>query len=610
MCDEMKRKDKIYKMIDNHNIISFDVFDTLICRDVNNYKDVFDLIEKKLIKEYGQIFVGFARKRIDAEKKARELVHREVTLDEIYENLDYSNKQCIKAIEQETEISITIPNMTIIPIYNYCVINKKTIIITSDMYLDESVIEKILKKNGFDNYSKIFVSSRYGAQKRNGKLFKKLVDEMNVNPKEILHIGDNYRSDVLFAKLNGIKGKGFKNKSEASYICSENKLYNFINNRIKKIDDVYEKIGYEVYGMLIVGFLDWCYSEINKKNIQKVFFAARDGYVLKKAFEILYPNYKSTYFKVSRRAVQVPTINFNNCGFDFFLKISSFDAISNSTSIYKRIGLEKFPLSTKDVYQSQLREFFEKDLFVTKNKNLIFSNAAEERIAMLQYLNEIDFNEKVAFIDVGWKCSTQNALSCFTDTDILGLYLGIHPKAKNEVCGKGYLFDREYSDYFYSVMGGMSIIEAFFTSPEKSLKKYKLGGYDKKVYFEYDTGEKLDINSNVFKMQKGAMEFVSDYGKSILHNLNVIDKDEAFSTLKSIIDNPKKEYIDVFGNILMENEGRVSPILKNSKTKGLKENIKGYGNSGWKIGYIKRMLKLPLFYKEIFKITYNCYKKK
>lgn len=69
MCDEMKRKDKIYKMIDNHNIISFDVFDTLICRDVNNYKDVFNLIEKKLIKEYGQIFVGFARKRIDAEKK-------------------------------------------------------------------------------------------------------------------------------------------------------------------------------------------------------------------------------------------------------------------------------------------------------------------------------------------------------------------------------------------------------------------------------------------------------------------------------------------------------------------------------------------------------------
>lgn len=92
---------------------------------------------------------------------------------------------------------------------------------------------------------------------------------------------------------------------------------------------------------------------------------------------------------------------------------------------------------------------------------------------MLKYLKNINFNGSVAFIDVGWKCSTQNALSHFGNVDIWGLYLGIHPHAKEDVHGKGYLFDKEYSNYFYTVMGGMSLLEAFFTAPEKSLKNMK-----------------------------------------------------------------------------------------------------------------------------------------
>lgn len=136
-------KTKIYELIDKHKIISFDVFDTLICRDVNNYKIVFEVIEKKLIKKYGDLFVGFAEKRIDAERKTRELINREVTLDEIYANLNYTNNDIIKKIEEETEIGLTSPNPVIIPIYNYCVKNNKTVVVTSDMYLSEDIIRRI-----------------------------------------------------------------------------------------------------------------------------------------------------------------------------------------------------------------------------------------------------------------------------------------------------------------------------------------------------------------------------------------------------------------------------------------------------------------------------------
>lgn len=87
-------KTKIYELIDKHKIISFDVFDTLICRDVNNYKIVFEVIEKKLIKKYGDLFVGFAEKRIDAERKTRELINREVEKLDRHCLLSYLQMYC------------------------------------------------------------------------------------------------------------------------------------------------------------------------------------------------------------------------------------------------------------------------------------------------------------------------------------------------------------------------------------------------------------------------------------------------------------------------------------------------------------------------------------
>ena len=131
---------------------------------------------------------------------------------------------------------------------------------------------------------------------------------------------------------------------------------------------------------------------------------------------------------------------------------------------------------------------------------------------MLKYLKNINFNGSVAFIDVGWKCSTQNALSHFGNVDIWGLYLGIHPHAKEDVHGKGYLFDKEYSNYFYTVMGGMSLLEAFFTAPEKSLKKYEMNDSDDDVCFEYEIGDSKDniVIGNVgrFSAQKNHRYFL------------------------------------------------------------------------------------------------------
>lgn len=110
---------------------------------------------------------------------------------------------------------------------------------------------------------------------------------------------------------------------------------------------------------------------------------------------------------------------------------------------------------------------------------------------------------------------------------------------------------------------------------------------DDDVCFEYEIGDSIDTDSVIFKMHKGAIKFVNDYCNSLLQSIDFIDFDEAFTSLKSIIDIPTKENLDVFGAFPMENEGKISPIIPRNALKGIKEKVKGYGKSGWKIGYLK-----------------------
>ena len=98
---------KIKNKILNYDVISFDIFDTVIKRDIKNPSDIFDLIEKKYnIKDFKKI-------RILAEKNARiNSKDEEISIDDIYKNMDYSKEETkkIKAIEIQIEKDVCTRN--------------------------------------------------------------------------------------------------------------------------------------------------------------------------------------------------------------------------------------------------------------------------------------------------------------------------------------------------------------------------------------------------------------------------------------------------------------------------------------------------------------------
>ena len=72
----------------NKKIISFDIYDTLIKRNVPNPTDVFELVEHEY-KKIHSVDLRFKELRIEAEKKVRkENIGYEITFDAIYETFN------------------------------------------------------------------------------------------------------------------------------------------------------------------------------------------------------------------------------------------------------------------------------------------------------------------------------------------------------------------------------------------------------------------------------------------------------------------------------------------------------------------------------------------
>ena len=148
-------KNKFIKKILKYDVISFDIFDTLITRKIYDPDDLFKLMGKKLEIE------DFLEKRKKAEQKARQELKKDVNLDEIYnyyQKLYSKKKQKIQKLEEDLELDFCIPRKDMLEVFKELIENDKYIILTSDMYLKKDTITKMLKKCGFSGYIYFYVS--------------------------------------------------------------------------------------------------------------------------------------------------------------------------------------------------------------------------------------------------------------------------------------------------------------------------------------------------------------------------------------------------------------------------------------------------------------------
>ena len=604
------------KIIDQYDYISFDIFDTLILRNVAIPSDVFYLVENKEKQSLSTI-PNFHDKRIEAEQLARKKKgFKEITLNDIYDILsnEFAKEICerYKLSEIEFEKLITCKKEPIYELYKYCLDAHKHIFIISDMYLPLEIITSILVNNQITGYEKIYLSSEMGMTKHTGTLYKHVLTENDIKASQILHIGDNKNSDILQARKKGIKTLYFPRTSyDINGELSERTLSAFCKNSNNT------SFGYQYFGGLLYGYVNWLNKELNTCDYDKVLFFSREGYFIKQAYDLVknVDAVEGIYFYASRRALQVPTFHIDvkyldimNSMFlprefnvDWLIKHWGLNSQNYSQTLTK-LGISlDYSCSKFDVlHDEKIIELYE------HLKNDIIENSQKEYFAFLNYLEKNKVHGSIAMVDIGWFGNMQKAFETIIKKsgyplNITGYYLGYNTGSNNYKIQdmNGYVHDpsKKSADFLIDLYVETAI-ELFFMAPHGTVQKYTSDGA-KIGYSEYDGTETKKI---INLIQNDALQFVKDFyliGK-YLENIPAQYTRKFFHVFKCPTINQAKfvgqlKVLDTRWIALAEPQSIFYYFVHPSTLKT------DFLRSSWKIGLLKRLLKIPMPYFNILK---------
>ena len=189
-----------------YDVISFDIFDTLIFRPFSEPTDLFFFLGEKTG------ILDFKRLRMQAEADARaqkykEEKHYEITLSDIWSRLENEigvTKEQGMQMEQALEMEFCYANPFMQQVFTQLREHGKRIVITSDMYLSKAFLSELLQKNGYGGYEELYVSCEYEKSKAEGSLYE-VVKRAYPDTDSMIHVGDNPVSDVKNAKKHGFE---------------------------------------------------------------------------------------------------------------------------------------------------------------------------------------------------------------------------------------------------------------------------------------------------------------------------------------------------------------------------------------------------------------------
>lgn len=603
----------IIQKIAPYSYVSFDIFDTLLKRDVAHPTDVFKLIGKHFDD------AEFFHKRIDSESMLRkECGKEEITLDEIYAKLG-EEYQPYKEQELNLERSLLHRNLAIYPIYQYCRENGKKIIITSDMYLPEKFLKEILHHCGID-FDFCFISSACDAQKVTGNLFKKMLAAVKIKAQDVVHIGDSVRGDYLGARKVGIKGILIPKVINRTHWIDlkakgQNTTFNvFINNHLDVQQNIYQQFGYECFGPVLYGFVKWLHELVGNK---KIFFFARDGYMVKKVYDALYPAQSTDYIYLSRRSLSVPLLWKHNAWEEFskYITVTRFFTLR---TLLERLGLEpeKYEQEAKRHHLSLETGLRESDFLQNTNlKSLylqiqhdIITNSKQEFESLIAYFKQKQFQGNIAVMDIGWNGSMQRYLVELMNLagvhiSMNGYYFGMRNQL-NHTQVHGYLYEPSHMQLepAFSFMQGL--FESFFLSEEGSTQRYKLCDQIGKPVLYQPEYQESDAEYKAFQaVQQGALAFCEDYGASVSSHLKEYSAEIYSHNLLRFGICPKLADVALFGDFRFYDTNVVRLAKPDSLITYIshpKRFIRDFSYAVWKAGFMKRCFKIKAPYMKFY----------
>ncbi|MBF0556826.1 MAG: HAD-IA family hydrolase, partial [Nitrospirae bacterium] len=471
-------------LIGSVDIVSFDVFDTLLEREIEPPEKVKEAAARALsqylhetsgiryssheVYSLRNLIETKLRQKSGAEGKDTECsftaIADEMAREISGEKNESLSRQIIK-FDLDIEKDVIYVKEGLREILQWLKSLNKRVIAISNMYLDREHFEEIFREKAIDGYfDDIYVSSENGLGKHSGKLFDYVLSKERVAPERMLHIGDHIEADYRIALRMGIKAIRLY---DVSHLKKKNILLNYnalasknpywrgryVLQLIRPVrskaggGDFYYNYGYSFLGPIYAAFVYGAIGEIKRHEIKKAFFISREGELFLDIYNIFAPallTAKETptadYVYLTRKSTALASLR-GGLPLDKALLGLCNPAQKGIYSI-----LNVFGLYHKDIAALLGKHGFKHieepiwnyndsritDLIADKDfQTLVRKYAEGDKNKLERYLKQLHFfgSGKTAFVDIGWSASIQKFLQ---DTflprkdypHVYGLYFG------------------------------------------------------------------------------------------------------------------------------------------------------------------------------------------
>lgn len=631
------------------DIVSFDIFDTALTRIGHECPvDVFAEVENILVQIYGEGAEGFAVAREQAEWNARTKCHlhrnaEDISFSDIYEELDRLMPQlddCQIASEWELEIE----RRTLKAVPDILEITKRleevgsAYAFVSDMYLSPTFLSEVLTENNYSGWSKLFVSSEVGSTKSTGSIWDAILPELGEN---VLHIGDSESSDVAMPLRRGVQTLGYYRsvsprrtvKRFGPSLVSGSRLRRQKGlsargcsgaTELSQSTQVQWKNLGQTFGVLVLGhFVQWLEQQIQNYKIDRLYFCARDGFLIKKAWEASGLSkqtcVKTSYLSVSRMALNLPAGLLASTPTRLDPQLIEFlCTASKNTLVFdalKRSGLSEYPevvreakrifgkMSTATLSSENIDSF---EGLIRRHSAKVFEALEPAVDHCINYLRQEGLYEegRCAIVDMGWHGTLQRSLrSLLSSTgaraELIGFYYGLWPAASGNRYKTGPMESCFASEFLpleeqAEVWLGVPFLEELHSPAHGSVLQYNTDseGIVTPV-FQKSPSEEDQHKRCTSWFQDGVVEGLHQLfskERSFPLSPSEISRDAALSAMDALFLSPTKEELELLadiGHCETFEHAQHEPIIRRSLPNDELSRMNIFEGSKWDLGQVR-----------------------
>lgn len=600
--------EEILSSFDVADIVSFDVFDTLLARPLLRPSDVFILVRDK-VNASGEtaLLANWPEQRVRAEHLCYQswAMGPNITLEQVYGMLEsefgYPPPVAAEAMKAECEIEIDLLSATTRGKMLYDVARSlgKPILLVSDMYLPAIVLETALRREGFSGWDRLIISGYEKLAKHDGSIFRVLREE---HPDEhLVHVGDNPVSDVRLPRQHGIEAfeleRQFVARKRAgsssalplpmleiisaardnnaatvsrSLVGGLSELW--MEHQPSQIDPL-DEIGYCIVGPMYAGLVQFVHDHAHRDGMKALAFLARDGHVMKRAYEAYFgaDALPSSYVYASRRMMNFAVISerLTARDYDFLsatgtpIPIETFGTrvlpdldVDTLDRALKRIGFDRGSIVQPD-------NLAPAQALLAALQPEIVRHAKGEQATVIEYLRSEGLDRAtVGLVDIGWQGSIQSSMEILLGVQLHGYYLGVldTPKTAGRRTMHGWMDSRKTlleQEWLGALHGrGVELVELLFAHPfEPSI--ITIAAADGTFSPVHSLDRIRDEDAVIIsRIQERALDFVRDLARtsrSTAAPATSLSFDVALTFMRDLVVGPSHRQAELLGEIHHDN---------------------------------------------------------